>query len=182
VAARSVHEAVQDFKETVSKAVSCVTHSQLTFSESAYTPPRPNEPVRALMLNYDEPVALRHSARYVALRASLEFRVVHDPAGNRLYKITTAGYRYSLQDERSREYLAFHWHPESRSAATWPHIHVGQATALDPTGVHAVGQQLHTYEVIEVLACEQRFQPSAHRLFASKPQYLAIVELSAVPA
>jgi hypothetical protein len=39
----------------------------------------------------------------------------------------TTGYAYRLEDSDGREIVAYHWHPQGRSHARAPHLHLGAA-------------------------------------------------------
>lgn len=42
--------------------------------------------------------------------------------------VQLTAYGYELLDDQDRELLAYQWHPQGRSAVTWPHVHLGPAT------------------------------------------------------
>jgi hypothetical protein len=46
------------------------------------------------------------------------------------WKVRTAGYQYELL-RGADEFLRFEWHPDSRSHATFPDLHVGGAACQD---------------------------------------------------
>jgi hypothetical protein len=131
--ARTAHAAVVAYRDALRRALSCVTDAVLQVESY-----RSTDRVLAATLNRGDPVQLIGPPDlFLTLR--LHYRVAQrDPAPG-VWTAHTAAYYFALQDERERELLAYHWHPESRSRVTWPHLHVGQALALSsrihlPTG------------------------------------------------
>ena len=47
------------------------------------------------------------------------------------WRVGVSGYWYVLSELEGGEILAFHWHPEGRSSATNPHLHLGAAARVD---------------------------------------------------
>lgn len=43
------------------------------------------------------------------------------------WRVSTAGYAYTLLLTTGAELLAFHWHPRGISPAKFPHLHIGSA-------------------------------------------------------
>jgi hypothetical protein len=60
----------------------------------------------------------------------LKFRLIHNyrvvaAEGERgPWKVSTAGWWYTLTDGDQHELLAFHWHPDDHGPITWPHLHL----------------------------------------------------------
>ena len=90
------------------------------------------------------------------------YRIVRDPEPSRgPFRVSTATYLYSLEDEDGREVVAYHWQPDGRSPITWPHLHLGAACEIGnrwvadahlPTGRVAIEQVLRL--AIEDLGAE----------------------------
>jgi hypothetical protein len=109
--------------------LSCVTDAVLQV-ESYHSTDR----VLAATLNRGDPVRLIGPSDLV-LTLRLHYRVVQDDPAPGVWTARTVAYYFALQDERDREHLAYHWHPESRSRVTWPHLHVGREFVL-ATRIH----------------------------------------------
>jgi len=146
-------------------------------------PKEAQERPRLLLLNNDDPVRLQHPSVYVALRASIAFRLIEDPGQQGNWKISTAEYHYSLEDEAEQEYVAYHWHPEGRSDAIYPHLHIGRASQLPPRGVITSKLHLPTSRVaiedvlrlaIQQLGVKRLHQDWAARLDESQAAFEAV--------
>lgn len=62
------------------------------------------------------------------LSFSASYRVLQ-VAGRRAWTATIASYRYGLCDRDGREVLSYHWHPNTHSHVTTPHLHLGGGVA-----------------------------------------------------
>jgi len=47
-----------------------------------------------------------------------------------VWRVRIVAYQYALLDDASREYLAYHWHPDGSSHVTQPHLHLGPAAGV----------------------------------------------------
>ncbi|MGI8642914.1 MAG: hypothetical protein ACR2LS_02220 [Thermomicrobiales bacterium] len=64
--------------------------------------------------------------------ARLEYRVHPSVDGGADFEAHTTNYRYHILDRDDREILAYHWHPNSVSPVTEPHLHLsGRLRPLD---------------------------------------------------
>lgn len=104
-----------------------------------------------LVLGRGRPVRLAGDAR-LSLSLQIYYRVAEDSGSRFSWRVTIVGYLYALTDERGREVIAYHWHPDERSAVTYPHLHlgagaqVGRAELLKvhfPTGPIVVEDVVH---------------------------------------
>src|SRR3974390_2806145 len=57
------------------------------------------------------------------------FYIIEDRE-NGPWRVTTAGYKYTLETEDGEEILGYHWHPESLSSHKEPHLHLGSGARI----------------------------------------------------
>jgi hypothetical protein len=57
------------------------------------------------------------------------FYIVEDPV-NGPWRVTTAGYKYTIETEDAEEILGYHWHPDSPSPFKYPHLHLGKGAQI----------------------------------------------------
>jgi hypothetical protein len=122
VAGKSPAEAVQNFRDPLQLAISCVTQGYINVRGGYHPGPKPHP----LTLNEGAPVQLSGSARLllsvIQLYSIVESKV-ENPLGD--WKVSTAAYQYSLAQENGKEILAYHWHPDARNSIRTPHLHIG---------------------------------------------------------
>jgi hypothetical protein len=115
------------------KTVSCVTKSVLRPSKNGYKwSDKPH------MLTFpDDPVILKTetSEQAFALSVRHEYRIMRGEGLYGRWKVRTAGYYYELQTRSNVEVLSYHWHPESRSPLTFPHMHIGVGSGVAIAGL-----------------------------------------------
>jgi hypothetical protein len=58
------------------------------------------------------------------------YRLLEVPAPRGPWKVTTVAYYYALEEWDGQEILAYHWHPNERSAVTFPHLHLSAAARI----------------------------------------------------
>lgn len=63
-----------------------------------------------------------------SLNFSVNYRALH-ASDRRTRTATIASYRYGLYDRDGREVLSYHWHPDTYSHMTTPHLHLGGGVA-----------------------------------------------------
>jgi hypothetical protein len=104
-------------RETLQRAVSCLTPSVLT--EQTYGV------ASELSLN----TRLSSSSSQGRLTLSLwhYYALVSDASRDprARWQVQTTGYSYRLEDTDEREILAYHWHPAGQSHVRTPHLHLG---------------------------------------------------------
>lgn len=89
-----------------------------------------------LLCDRDEPIRLVRSADrrqiFFEFRQSIHVddRVADSGQSN---EVSIEIYEYKILDSRRQELFVFHWHPASRSEATWPHVHIG-SVAINAAG------------------------------------------------
>jgi hypothetical protein len=103
------------------------------------------------------------------------------PKEPRQYRIATLGYNYAILNQRFREILSFHWHPEQRSPEHEPHLHVGSAIidvdAADFgkgfSGMHIPTGKIALAQVVRMLLTEFNVVPNRQDWDATLRRLLA---------
>ncbi len=113
---RTPRDAAQFFRDPLQQALHCLTPAKFDFPREY-----PTGTALKLAIGAVEPVRL--SGDYpLLLSATIRFHIIADaPTAHR---VSMRGYEYALLHGNGRELLVYHWHPESRSAVTSPHLHV----------------------------------------------------------
>lgn len=119
---RNPYQAVQDFRSTLQRSVSCVTASVLTVrSVEGYGAGSEH----ALVLGDVEAVRLPGADVALSIRAYARVRESgDDEAAASPWRADLVAYFYTLEERGGPEILAYHWHPDSRSPITFPHLHL----------------------------------------------------------
>ncbi|MFD0199597.1 MULTISPECIES: hypothetical protein [Saccharothrix] len=73
-------------------------------------------------LNGDAGLAIRGVGTFFA---DMHFAVIDADQQHyeKLYRVTTLGYRYELEDTDGKTQWRMHWHPNGRSPVDYPHMH-----------------------------------------------------------
>lgn len=124
MAGRTPHEAVQNFLQPLSLALSCVTRDVLNNSPGRGRRWDPNGGPYKAVLADGGPVKLAGGSG-LTLSVIHHFRIVESEGDRGPWKVSSAAYFYTLEDEAGREVVAYHWHPAQRSRVTAPHMHLG---------------------------------------------------------
>jgi hypothetical protein len=127
---RTPDEAAGAFRDTVQRALSCVTRNVVFLTRNSGTP-RPF--LHDLLLSGD-PAPLPGSGR-TALSVRYRFTLVAERPARRPWQARTVAYYYTLSDVDGPEILGYHWHPEGMSHETAAHLHLGAALKLGRTGM-----------------------------------------------
>jgi hypothetical protein len=112
------------------KTVSCVTGAVLKPSKNGYQ--RSEKP--HVLTFPDDPIALG-SEENLALSVRHDYGIVRGEGLYGRWKVKTTAYYYELQSRSGAEVLSYHWHPESRSPATFPHMHIGTGSGVEVGGL-----------------------------------------------
>jgi hypothetical protein len=125
---RNPTAAREAFIAPLRRSLSCFTDVQM-FVTGART-----GEIEALTLSEDT-VKLSSGLGRIQLSIGHNFRVIEDSEAG--YRVTTAGYIYSLLGDDDRELLGWHWHPTERTPR--PHLHMQGAEPVThkvhiPTG------------------------------------------------
>ena len=122
---RNPYQAVQDFRSSLQRAISCVTPSVIAV-RSATDYGVGSE--HALTLGVPEAVKLPGANIALSIRAYA--RVVEREDGAAPGRVELAYYFHTLQDAQGREIITYHWHPGGRSSIDFPHLHLGAGSGV----------------------------------------------------
>lgn len=125
VTGRTPAEAVNSFLDSLQSIVSCVSTTPLTVRGGYH--PAADPPV--MTLGVGDAVPLRGESR-IALALTQHYRIIEDSSASRPWRIVVVAYYYALESQSGQEIIAYHWHPNTRSAVTFPHLHLGPAAAV----------------------------------------------------
>jgi hypothetical protein len=129
---------VQNYIGPLQRALSCV--SKAVLRPSGYDPSQ--EP---LFLYSDQmPERLAKTDLYFTI--AQWFYIVEDSA-NGPWRVTTAGYKYTIETEDGEEILGYHWHPKSLSPFKEPHLHLGAGAKIGRHELEATKAHLPTGRV-----------------------------------
>jgi hypothetical protein len=158
MAGRTPREAVQNFLNPLSQALSCVTRAILLVGGGYHVTDNPH----ALALSED-PTVLGRDRRY-ALTLSQHYRIVKAEAARGPWKVETVAYYYTVKEPvpPHREIFGYHWHPESRSPITFPHFHLHEGANIGArhlAGAHFPTGRIAVEQVLRLLIEEFNVQP-----------------------
>ncbi len=69
-----------------------------------------------------------------------------------------------LSDGDDRRLLAYHWHPESKSEVTWPHLHIyGKTQPIDHRRMHLSTGRISLESVLRLAMDEFGVEPLRDR-------------------
>lgn len=120
MAGRSPHEAFRNFLDPLQRAVSCVTRDVIYHQGGHFPHPVPH----VLTLGKARLVKLAGRGG-IHLSMIMHYRLVPAEGERGPWKVSTVAYYYNLHDAGGKEIISYQWHPESRSSATNPHLHLG---------------------------------------------------------
>jgi hypothetical protein len=104
-------------------------------------------------------VPLRGSSD-VAFSFMCWYRITAAETGRLRWDTPTVGYLYEFTDVAGRELVAFHWHPDSRSPITFPHVHIGARIGdLDLSKLHIPTGVLKLPQIIRFAIEEVGVEP-----------------------
>lgn len=126
---RTSRQAVAVLRDSLQRLSNCVSDRPLfatgpnpdyTPDLISFVPPRTSVPLRQLN---DGPGPL--------FTIDVSYRV--EEAEQHAYEARVVGYGYRILEPEGREILTYHWHPESSSLVTTPHLHL--STRMPPVNV-----------------------------------------------
>jgi hypothetical protein len=114
--------------------------------------------LESLALNLGSPSRLRGKHLYVTVK--LQYRVTHAEGESGPWKVSTAAYFYALHDEKQREIMAFHWHPETEGQKQ-PHLHLYDASNIATmlAKVHVPTGRITLEQYLRFLIVELKVRP-----------------------
>jgi hypothetical protein len=122
---RNPYQAVQSYRSSFQRAVSCVTPSVILASSAQGYRPRSEH---RLALGPEEAVKLPGADISLSVQV---FARVSEQAGQAPWTVSTFGYSYVLREPEGPEILAYHWHPGRRSPIDFPHLHLGAGSGVE---------------------------------------------------
>lgn len=139
------------------RAVSFVTEAVLVASgrEPARLRPEPHiltfPSGSSARLHSDSRLSLRFRHRYTIVEAEGEYGP---------WTVRSTEYLYEFFNQEERSILAYHWHPNSRSHVTWPHLHVPQTMPFDLSRAHAPTGRVSVEAVVRFAIEDLGVRPS----------------------
>ncbi len=144
---RNPYQAVQDFRSSLQRAISCVSPSVIVVrSASAYGVGSEH----ALTLGVPEAVKLPGADIALSIRAYA--RVVERDDGVAPWSADLVSYFYTLRDAQAGEIVAYHWHTERRSPVDFPHLHLGAGSGVSRDELQKAHIPTGRVELEDVLA------------------------------
>lgn len=129
---RSPAEAVEIYRQSLQRILSCVTDRILTISSiDRGNPYLPGDYPHVLVLSEGRFAPLSGNTQ-LALRVAYRYEIGEVTGPQRLWEVRTREYTFSLAtggDRRQEEIIAYHSQPDAREGKTWPHLHIGPAMA-----------------------------------------------------
>ena len=122
---RSAAEAVNNYRHSIQRLISCVTDSVVDVAGGYHLSPVPH----TLALNSGEPVFLNGPSRLM-LGLRQNYRIVEAGPPEQTHEVEIAGYNYVVYDSERREVLIYHWHPRGSSPVATPHLHLKQGAEV----------------------------------------------------
>jgi hypothetical protein len=128
VPGRTPAEAVTAFVEPLQAALGCLAIGARISCKPSRSPKLGSD--AKWIINAGGGLSLRSVAgdRDLVFHASMEWKVIPDTGPKGPCRVTTLGYKYSL-DDGGAELWAMHWHPRGSSPVHEPHMHLGSAMA-----------------------------------------------------
>lgn len=120
MASKTPREAAWAFIEPLQRSLSCVTPGVLNYAGGNY----PSDVPHVLYIGRGDPVQLPGEAG-ISLTFQMQYRLLAAGDERGVWNAQIAGYLYGFDDAEGREILAYHWHPDGRSAERKPHLHLG---------------------------------------------------------
>jgi len=125
--ARTAAEAVEEYRTSAARALSCVTGAHVDVG-GGYAP---SDIPHALVVAGGDPVALRGDSR-LTLSVGEQYGVVDE--GDNGWRVRISAYFYGIGQQRGAELITYHWHPQGRGMSAGPHLHVNADVRSGPAG------------------------------------------------
>lgn len=127
MAGKTPFDAYRNFRDSLQKALSCVTEGRLTVS--GISPSNVGEEYTA-SLHRGDPVTLR-GPHQITFSASQRFRIVEAEGDRGPFNVQTISYFYEIATRAGEEVLVYHWTPETPHGRAYGHLHVGRVCIAD---------------------------------------------------
>jgi hypothetical protein len=134
---RRIRDAVDAHRNTVQRAISCVTPATIVIRRSFGNDPD----LRPVVLNNGLPVPIDSRLSITASQiVDTNALVDSDRQHSTVYVV---GYHYTMLDRSGIEIVSYQWHPHAPGGIDVPHVHFGPASArpdssLRPGELHKV--------------------------------------------
>ena len=154
---RSPADAVNNYRQGIQRAISCVTTPVADVAGGYYPSPFPHR----LTINNGQPVALGGHSQFM-FRLQQNYRVVESGQSGTRWRVGVVGYDYVIYDAQQREVLLYHWHPRGSSPVEIPHLHLEQGAQIGRAEVcdaHLPTGDVFLNAVLRVLIEEMEVQP-----------------------
>jgi hypothetical protein len=153
LAGKTSNQAVKTFLEPIRQAISCLTKHVVTASGFDPNNGRPH----VLTINNGDPVKLS-SSDPISFTFQMQYRIVEAEGERGQWKVKTAGYNYSIQDESEQEILGYHWHPNTVLA--YPHLHICSASGVNLLRkIHLPTGRISVEDVLQLLIEQFKVRP-----------------------
>ena len=144
---KTPREAVQNYVGPLQQALSCVSRAVLR--PSGYDPsPQP-------LILFSEQMPERLTKTDLYFDVAQWFSIIEDPQ-NGPWRVTTRGYKYTIETEDAEEILGYHWHPDALSQFKEPHLHLGSGARtgrpeLETTKAHLPTGRVSMEDFLQLL-------------------------------
>lgn len=151
---RTPAEAIQQHRIPLQRAISCVSDAVLL----GILDPRPGV-VQGFFLS-DNPAPVR-GGPVIWLQIELQYRTIAPDLRGRGWEAERASYAYRGLGAEQGEVFAYHWHPESRSRVTAPHLHIGSGMNIPKavSAAHFPTGPVMLHEVVRLLISDFGVRP-----------------------
>jgi hypothetical protein len=119
LAGQTEREAVQRFRESLHRTISCIVNSPYVDVKGGYyvsTTPHP------LTLMDGLPVELGGGTD-LTVQVSQQYRVIENPDPREPWQVKTVAYHYTLGETEGHEILSYQWHPTVPGSVSFPHLY-----------------------------------------------------------
>ena len=127
---RTSAEAVNSYRQSVQRLISCVTNSVVDVAGGYHPAPRPH----SLLLNNGQTVRLGGASRF-GFQLQQSYLIEAPETRGELWTVRVVAYAYTLSDSNQREILNYHWHPLGNSRVVTPHLHLEQGALVGLSGI-----------------------------------------------
>lgn len=131
MAGATEYEAVERYRESLRRSISCVVRDAFLDVKGRYYVSATPHPIT---LDRGLPVDLAGGDLSVAV--TQHYRLIEKPSSAEPWQVSTVAYFYALRDADGQEILAYHWHPRVTPEVTFPHLHVGYGARVERPEFH----------------------------------------------
>lgn len=133
MSARNPAEAVERYRRSLQRVISCISDGVLSVVGQVNGGPyQPSDVLHTLLLQSGQFVPLA-GADNLSIRVAFRYEIALLEEGRRRdWRVVTREYTYSIarrDHDQAVELLTFHWQPETAIGRSWPHLHVGSGIA-----------------------------------------------------